>query len=66
MALDKAIISGKEHRKMYTGSKAIDKTCRCHGGCSWCLGNRTYKYQKNIEKSLDKLAEIGYTNKKER
>ena len=21
----------KEHRKVYRGSKAVDKTCRCHG-----------------------------------
>lgn len=33
MSLDKAIEHGKEHRKEYRGSKAIDKTCRNHGGC---------------------------------
>ena len=31
MSLDKAIEHGKEHRKEYRGSKAIDKTCRNHG-----------------------------------
>ena len=60
MALDKAIMSGKEHRKMYTGSKAIDRTCRNHGGCEWCLGNRTYKYKKNSQKMLDRLKEWEY------
>lgn len=44
MSLDKSIQSGKEHRKPYRGGKAIDKTCRNHGGCDWCLGNRTHKY----------------------
>ena len=44
--LDKAIASGKEHRKPWRGSKSIDITCRCHGGCTWCLGNRTHKYAK--------------------
>lgn len=32
MALDKAIEHKKEHRKMYRGSKAIDASCRNHGG----------------------------------
>ncbi|MBO5969275.1 MAG: hypothetical protein J6S14_12345 [Clostridia bacterium] len=41
MSLDKAIEHGKEHRKPYRGSKAIDKTCRNHGGCDWCKENRT-------------------------
>lgn len=46
MSLDKAIQHHKEHRKRYQGSKAIDPSCRCHGGCDWCLGNRLYKYKK--------------------
>ena len=36
MAPDKAIKYGKEHRKPYRGSKAIDGSCRNHGGCPWC------------------------------
>lgn len=60
MALNKAILSGKEHRKMYRGSKAIDATCRNHGGCPWCEENRKYKYIKNEKKTLDKLKEMGY------
>lgn len=43
MALDKAIASGKEHRKPYRKSKAIDSSCRNNGSCSWCVGNRTHK-----------------------
>jgi hypothetical protein len=42
MALDKAIASGKEHRKPYYKSARHDKTCRPGGGCSWCRGNRTH------------------------
>ncbi len=52
MALDKAIKSGKEHRKPYYGSKAIDKTYRNHGSCYWCEENRKYKYIKNEKKCL--------------
>lgn len=51
MGLEKAIKSGKEHRKEYRGSKAIDSTCRNHGGCPWCEGNRINKY-----KNLDKIS----------
>lgn len=60
MALDKAIQYGKEHRKPYTGGKAIDKTCRNHGGCLWCEENRKYKNIKRLKKALDKLKEMGY------
>ena len=60
MALDKAIESGKEHRKSYYGSKAIDSSCKNHGSCLWCKGNRKYKYIKNEKKMLDKLKEWRY------
>ena len=49
MSLDKAIASGKEHRKPYQGGKAYCQSCRNHGGCTWCLSNRTHKYNKKIE-----------------
>ena len=54
MSLEKAIKSGKEHRKEYKYKnycKSIDKTCRNHGGCPWCEGNRLNKYR-----NLDKIS----------
>ena len=51
--LDKAIRSGKEHRKPYRGAKAIDCTCRNHGSCPYCMGNRLYN-KKKIEKKFKK------------
>ena len=48
MSLDKSIAHGKERRKQYRGSKAIDKSCRNHGGCEWCLENRMYKNLKRL------------------
>lgn len=42
MSLDKAIEHGKEHRKPYRRSKRFDRTCRNHGSCGHCRGNRTY------------------------
>lgn len=50
MSFHKAIKYGKEHRKEYCGAKSIDHTCRNHGGCDWCKGNRLYSSQKRIEK----------------
>ena len=38
MSLDKAIRSGKEHRKPYRGNKAVDPMCCNHGGCDYCRG----------------------------
>ena len=45
MSLDKSIEHGKEKRKEYRGSKAIDRTCRNHGSCLWCLDDRLYKFR---------------------
>ena len=60
MTLEKTIASGKEHRKPYHGSKAIDKTCRNHGSCPWCQRNRKYKYTKSQQKTLDRMKEWLY------
>lgn len=60
MSLRKAIEHRKEHRRPYYGSKAIDKTCRNHGGCPWCEENRKHKYLKTSQKMLDKMKEVGY------
>lgn len=46
MSLNKAIKSGKEHRKLYHGAKAVDKQCRNHGSCPRCYSNRIYKNKK--------------------
>ena len=49
--LDKAILHDKERRKPYYGAKAIDCSCRNHGSCSRCEGNRLYSTKKRLEKS---------------
>ena len=51
MSLKKAIKYGKEKRKPYYKSKAIDKSCRNHGGCTYCEQNRLYKFKKAEDKS---------------
>lgn len=51
MSMDKAIQHGKEHRKPYHGAKSFDVTCRNHGGCPHCEGNRLYQTKKKLEKT---------------
>lgn len=50
MSLEKGIQHGKEHRKPYYGSKRIDRTCRNHGSCTWCEGNRLYRSKRENER----------------
>ena len=60
MSLEKAIASGKEHRKSfkeYNFAKYVDKQCRNHGSCEWCKGNRLYRRKKETEKTNNKLEE---------
>ena len=47
----------KDRRQDYTGSKAFDMSCRCHGDCSWCRGNRLYQDIKNREAADQELRE---------
>ena len=58
MSLNKRIESGKEHRKPYRGSKNFDYSCRNHGGCPWCEGNRLYNDRVKREKSEEELTEF--------
>lgn len=48
MSLDKSIKSGKEHRKPYRGAKEVSDSCRNHGSCDYCKGNRTYNTNKKL------------------
>ena len=61
MSLDKTIQSGKSHRKPYRGGKAIDKTCRNHGSCEWCRGNRIHKNNKRELAAEQELREYDGT-----
>ena len=60
MTLDKAIEYGKEHRKQYYGSKAVDKSCRNRGDCDWCKGNRLHNSKKRIASIDDKMNDLMY------
>lgn len=41
MSFDKRYPNRKDRRKPYKGSKAFDRSCRNHGGCGYCVDNRT-------------------------
>lgn len=58
MSLDKAIKHGKEKRKEYFGSKAIDCSCRNHGDCPWCESNRQYSDKKRRNAADEQIREI--------
>lgn len=58
MSLDKAIMHGKEKRKPYRGSKAIDKTCRNHGSCAWCRENRLHKFRDERQAIPERLDDM--------
>ena len=60
MGLDKAIQHGKEHRKPYHGAKSVDSTCRNHGGCPWCEGNRLHQYRKSDMIAKEKIKEVDF------
>ena len=54
MTLDKSIKHGKEKRKPYYDSRAIDASCRNNGSCPHCQKNRV----KNLtsQNEIDKIA----------
>lgn len=48
----------RTYKNPYTKSKRFDASCRCHGGCPWCLGNRMYKHNKRINRVVNQLKEL--------
>jgi hypothetical protein len=36
----------KERETHYRRSRAFDPSCRSHGGCPWCQGNRQHQWRK--------------------
>ncbi|MBP7007069.1 MAG: hypothetical protein KBB16_03350 [Candidatus Pacebacteria bacterium] len=48
----------KDKRRAYTGSKAFDRSCRNHGSCDWCKGQRLYRVQKEQERIEDLSSDL--------
>jgi hypothetical protein len=57
MSLDKAIEHKKELRKPYRGSKRFDRSCRNHGNCGYCEGNRKFRDKKLREAATSEIKE---------
>lgn len=57
MAMHKAIAHGKEKRAEYRGCKFADRTCRNHGSCNYCKGNRLYNVNKRLDMAAEKMLE---------
>lgn len=53
--LDKAIKHGKEKRKPYRRGKAVCKSCRNHGGCPVCEGNRLNRDRSKAQAAREEL-----------
>ena len=47
----------RTYRQPYSKSKAFDSSCRCHGGCPWCLGNRQHKNHKGELSAKEQIKE---------
>ena len=46
-------------------AKQVDSSCRNHGDCPWCLGNRTYSTKKHYVDVDDEYAhELAKPNRK--
>jgi hypothetical protein len=50
----------RTYRKPYTGSKRFDASCRCHGGCPRCEGNRKHSSRKRQPADERRQLENGY------
>lgn len=60
-AILKAILHKKEHRKPHLDSRAFDYSCRNHGSCCWCFGNRMHKQrilEQKAEEELENYREL--------
>lgn len=59
MSFDKKYKNRKDYKrnKNYHDSRDIDITCRCHGGCPYCEGNRFNKEKENIRVAEEKIEE---------
>ena len=54
MSLDKSIEHGKEKRKQYRKSAAIDRSCRPGGSCPYCQRGRRHRHMKQIASAKER------------
>jgi 5-methylcytosine-specific restriction endonuclease McrA len=55
--LDKSIQHNKEYREEYRKAKRFDRSCRNHGSCPYCQGNREHSNKKRELSAKEKEKE---------
>jgi hypothetical protein len=57
MAFDNRYPNRKDHRRSYeyNYAKSVDRSCRNHGGCKWCVSNRRISWIRRLLKAQDML-----------
>ena len=56
MAFKLAYLNLKDWRRPYRGAKAVDGSCRNHGSCPYCRGNREHATRQREDEASDGLA----------
>lgn len=41
----------RTRKQPYRKSRAFDRSCRCHGDCVYCLGNRMHRHRRQLAKA---------------
>lgn len=44
-------------KQPYRKARVFDSSCRCHGGCPWCYGNRMKQARMSAERAEYDLIE---------
>ena len=58
MSFDKNYPNRKDHRKPYRKAKAVDRSCRNHKSCPWCMDNRLWFDRKRRRVADDELRDF--------
>jgi hypothetical protein len=48
----------RTRKQPYRKSRRFDKTCRCHGSCSYCESNRTIQTQRAVAAARAQLKDV--------
>lgn len=51
-------MSRSRKKRAYQGSRTVDRTCRCHGGCPWCLRDRKHAEEVRREAAQEQVTEF--------
>ena len=57
MPFENAYPGRKDWRRTYCGARAVDRTCRNHGSCPYCLGNRMHATRQRNDAAEELLVE---------